>query len=435
MVVGEEEHRPIVPSKRGVTYAKRKFKPTSSRKGEPEFFMDEGMKRLSTPWSVASIRAGQIDHLSLPAGVILDAAAGSGVQLIAFSKILKRPALGIELVEDVAKLCAANMQLNSDGEVQRSLDRVLVGDGSDADSAIASYWASLRDSGTRAHPPVAMLHLDPARPRDAQNHSLEEMEPDIKTVLKAWSSHLQNGPRGPAVLLDLSPRLDTVQRAMVDGILETTFPGASWTWEWLSRGGGRVDRLSVWLGSLSSDSSNRCIRIGRKNIIASIEGEVSGAVESSFSSVMEIPRGAYLTIVDPVLIESGLQNSWHDRAVGSGTGSSWVRLGGRRPMLIHTDELSEDEEVRGFVVATGKIVQHRLSAPELHTIDQVASSVAKKGISNITLRCTLDPEIHPTLQRRITKELKGTEGTKGFMVDLDVQRPTGTQKVYVVCKE
>ncbi len=433
--MGEEEHKPIVPSKRGVTFAKRKFKPKSSRKGEPEFFMDEGMRRLSTPWSVASIRASQIDPLSLPAGVILDAAAGSGIQLIAFSKILKRPALGIELDEDVAKLCAANMQLNSEGEVQRSLDRVLVGDGGSAESAIASYWASLRDAGTRAHPPVAMLHLDPARPRDAQNHSLEEMEPDIKTVLKAWSSHLQIGPKGPAILLDLSPRLDAVQRAMVDGILETTFPGSSWTWEWLSRGGGRVDRLAVWVGSLSSNCSSRCMRVGRKKIVASIEGEGSGAVEESFNSVMEIPRGAYLTIVDPVLIESGLQNSWHDKAVGIDSGSSWVRIEGRRPMLIHTDELSQDDEVRGFVVATGKIVQHRLSAPELHTIDQVASSVAKKGISNITLRCSLDPEIHPTLQRRITKELKGTEGTKGFMVDLDVVRPTGNQKVYVVCKE
>ena len=433
--MSEEEHKPIVPSKRGVTYAKRKFKPKSARKGEPEFFMDEGMSRLSTPWSVASIRAGQIDPLSLPAGVILDAAVGSGIQLIAFSKILKRPALGIELDEEVAKLCAANMQLNSEGEVQRSLDRVLVGDGGSADSAIASYWASLRDAGTRAHPPVAMLHLDPARPRDAQNHSLEEMEPDIKTVLKAWSSHLQIGPNGPAILLDLSPRLDTVQRAMVDGILETTFPGTSWTWEWLSRGGGRVDRLSVWVGSLSSNCSNRCMRVGRKKIVASIEGEGAGAVEESFNSVMEIPRGAYLTIVDPVLIESGLQNSWHEKAVGSGSGSSWVRIEGRRPMLIHTDELSGDDEVRGFVVATGKIVQHRLSAPELHTIDQVASSVAKKGISKITLRCSLDPEIHPTLQRRITRELKGAEGTKGFMVDLDVVRPTGNQKVYIVCKE
>ncbi len=430
-----EEHVPIVPSKKEVTAAKRKVRPEAFRKGEPAFFMNEGMRRLSTPWSVASIRAGQIDPLSLPAGVILDAAVGSGVQLIAFSKILKRPALGIELDKEVAKLCAANMQLNSEDEVQRSLDRVLVGDGRSAESAIATYWASLRDAGTRAHPPIAMLHLDPARPSDAQNHSLDEMEPDIKAILKSWSSRLQIGPRGPAVLLDLSPRLDTVQRAMVDGILETTFPGTSWTWEWLSRGGGRVDRLSVWVGSISSNSSNRCIRVGRKNIIASIEGDGAGANTSPFNSVLEIPRGAYLTIVDPVLIESGLQNSWHNKAVVSGTGSSWVRTEGRRPILIHTDEISEDDEVRGFVVATGRIVQHRLSAPELNTIDQVASSVAKKGISNITLRCSLDPDTHPTLQRRITRELKGVEGTKGFMVDMDLQRPTGTQKLYVVCKE
>lgn len=431
----EEELVAIIPSKRSVTNAKKKVKPEASRKGEPSFFMTEGMKRLSTPWSVASIRAGQIDPLSLPAGVILDVAAGSGIQLIAFSKILKRPALGIELDESAAKLCAANMQLNSEGEVQRSLDRVLVGDGRSADSAIETYWASLRDAGTRAHPPIAMLHIDPARPRDAQKHSLDEMEPDIKTVLKAWSSHLQAGPMGPAVLLDLSPRLDSVQKAMIDGILETTFPGASWTWEWLSRGGGRIDRLAVWIGSLSSKSSNRCIRVGRKNVIASIEGEGTGASVSTFGSVLEIPRGAYLTIVDPVLIESGLQNVWHDRAIGKGTGSSWVRTEGRRPMLIHTDEISIDDEVQGFVVATGRIVQHRLSAPELNTIDQVASSVAKKGISNITLRCSLNPETHPTLQRRITRELKGVEGTKGFMVDMDVQRPAGAQKLYVVCKE
>ena len=430
-----EEHVPIVPSNRGVTNAKKTVKPEASRKGEPAFFMSDGMKRLSTPWSVASIRAGQIDPLSLPTGVILDAAAGSGVQLIAFSKILKRPALGIELDKEVANLCAANMQLNSEGEVQRSLDRVLVGDGRAAESAITAYWASLRDAGTRAHPPIAMLHLDPARPRDAQNHSIDEMEPDIKTMLKAWSNRLQVGPKGPAVLLDLSPRLDSVQRAMIDGILETTFPGTSWTWEWLSRGGGRIDRLSVWIGSLSSDSSNRCIRIGRKHIISSIEGEGAGASTSSFNSILEIPRGAYLTIVDPVLIESGLQNSWHNKAVARGTGSSWIRTEGRRPILIHTDEISEDDEVRGFVIATGRIVQHRLSPPELNTIDHVASSVAKKGISNITLRCSLDPETHPTLQRRITKELKGVEGTRGFMADMDLQRPNGTQKLYIVCKE
>jgi len=151
--------------------------------------------------------------------------------------------------------------------------------------------------------------------------------------------------------------------------------------------------------------------------------------------MLELPRGAYLTILDPALIESGLQDIWLNRAIVGGTGSSWIRTEGRRPMLIHTDEISQDDDVRGFVVATGKIVQQRLSAPELNNIDQVASSIAKFGISNITLRCSLDPKTHPTLQRRITKELKGTEGTKGFMVDMELQRPTGPQNLYLVCKE
>ncbi len=431
----EGGHLAIVPSKKVVASAKKTVKPRSARKGEPSFFMSDEMRRLSTPWSVASIRASQIDPTSLPAGVILDAAAGSGVQLIAFSNLLSRPALGIELDEGIAKLCAANMHLNSDGEVQRTLDRVLVGDGCEADSAIGKYWASLRESGTRAHPPVAMLHIDPERPRDAQNHSIDEMRPDLKSLLKSWSGLLQVGPKGPAILLDLSPRLDTVQRAMVDGIIETTFPGCHRTWEWLSRGGGRVDRLSVWIGSISSEATRRCIRVGTKKVMSVIEGEPSGATVESFNSALEVPKGAFITIVDPALIECGLQNSWLRKAVVKGTGYSWIRTEGRRPLLIHTDDISKEDEVRGFVVATGKIVHQRLSAPELHTLDQVASSVAKKGIGKITLRCNLDPDIHPTLQRRISRELKGVDGGKGFMVDMELQRPNGPQKLYIVCKE
>lgn len=117
------------------------------------------------------------------------------------------------------------------------------------------------------------------------------------------------------------------------------------------------------------------------------------------------------------------------------SGHNWLRLEGRRPMLIHTDPLVDSDEIGGFVVATGEIVQHRLRPPELHTIDQVASSVAKNGIGKITLRCSLDPDVHPTIQRRLDRELKGIDGSKGFMVDIDLERPSGTQSLYVVCKE
>lgn len=429
----EGEHAALTPSKELFTRAKKRAKPKSARKGEPSFLMTDEMRRLSTPWSVASIRAGQIDPLVLPAGVILDAAAGSGVQLIAYSKTLRRPALGIELDEGVAELCAANMHLNSEGDVQRSLDRVLVGDGSAAESAISAYWASLREGGTRAHPPIAMLHLDPARPQDAQNHSVEEMQPNLKSVMRAWSEHLQAGPRGPAVLLDLSPRLNSVQRAMIDGILETSFPGSVRTWEWLSQGGGRVDRLSVWLGSLSSKNARRCLRIGRKRVIASIEGTASASHAIAFDKPPDF--GAWISIIDPALFESGLQESWLNRAVTRGTGSSWVRTEGRRPLLIHTDPLAEDEDVRGFVVATGQIAQYRLTPPELHTIDLVASAATRNGIGKITLRCSLDPALHPTLQRRLDKALKGVDGDRAFMIDMELVRGESGHTLYVVCRE
>ena len=65
--------------------------------------------------------------------VLSDAAAGSGIQLIAFSKILKRPALAVEIEEDVAKLCT-QICASIRREMSNDLDRVLVGDGCSAES-------------------------------------------------------------------------------------------------------------------------------------------------------------------------------------------------------------------------------------------------------------------------------------------------------------
>ena len=121
------------------------------------------------------------------------------------------------LLLGLSVLFASNMHVESDKEeVQRKLDIVIIGEGSDAEGAITAYWNSLRKSGVRAHPPVAMLHLDPARPRDAQNHHINEMQPSLESVLNSWNEYLQTGPRGPAVLLDLSPRLGDDQQAMVE---------------------------------------------------------------------------------------------------------------------------------------------------------------------------------------------------------------------------
>tara|TARA_B100001769_G_scaffold103085_1_gene79965 strand:+ start:487 stop:1791 length:1305 start_codon:yes stop_codon:yes gene_type:complete len=433
-MTGNHNHTALIPSEDIAKEAENRVSAKAARKGEPLLHMTDDMKRLSTPWSISMIRAEQIESFDLPAGVILDAAAGSGTQLIALANELKRPALGVELDGNIAVLCAANMHSASDAEeIHRTLNRVIIGDSSDAEGAITTYWNSLMKSGIRAHPPIAMLHLDPARPRDAQNHHVDEMKPSLMSVLKSWNEYLQTGPRGPAVLLDLSPRLGEEQQGMIEAMVETVFPGIPKTWEWLSQGGGRVDRLSLWIGAISSKDEGRCIRMGTKNIIAKIEGKKKNSKVEILSKPP--PFGAYISIIDSALIQSGLQEKWLSKMVKEGTGHSWLRIDGRRPLLIHTDPLIDDDSINGFVVSTGEIVQHRLTPPELDNLEQIANAAARNTIGKITLRCSLDPEIQPTLQRRLDKELRNIDGAKSFMIDVDLERGTGSHKLYVICKE
>ena len=427
-------HASVKPSESVSKEAGKRVVAKSGRKGEPSFHLTDQMRRLSTPWGVALARAGQIDPASLGPGIILDAAVGSGLQLIAYSNVLKRPSVGVEIDGNVAVLCAANMfSAAAADDVQRSMDRVVIGDSTDSEGVMNEFWSSLRESGTRAHPPVAMLHLDPARPRNAQKHHIDEMEPQIEPVLTSWKQYLELGPRGPCVLLDLSPRLDFEQRSMVDEIVESAFPGYGRTWEWMSRGGGRVDRLSLWIGSLSSNQPNRCIRMGTKNIMSSMEG--SRTEVQAISLLDPPPFESWITIVDPVVLESGLQDEWISRAVPEGSGYSWIRTDGRRPLLIHTEPINDDDDVKGFVVSTGQVVQHRLSPPENHTISQIASSLARLEIGSVTLRCSLDPEMHPKLQRRLHKAMREIEGSRSFMVDIELSRETGNYTMFVVCRE
>ena len=433
-MTGNHNHTALIPSEDIAKEAENRVSAKAARKGEPLLHMTDDMKRLSTPWSISMIRAEQIESFDLPAGIILDAAVGSGTQLIALANELKRPALGVELDGNIAVLCAANMHSASDAEeIHRTLNRVIIGDSSDAEGAITTYWNSLMKSGIRAHPPIAMLHLDPARPRDAQNHHVDEMKPSLMSVLKSWNEYLQTGPRGPAVLLDLSPRLGEEQQGMIEAMVETVFPGIPKTWEWLSQGGGRVDRLSLWIGAISSKDEGRCIRMGTKNIIAKIEGKKKNSKVEILSKPP--PFGAYISIIDSALIQSGLQEKWLSKMVKEGTGHSWLRIDGRRPLLIHTDPLIDDDSINGFVVSTGEIVQHRLTPPELDNLEQIANAAARNTIGKITLRCSLDPEIQPTLQRRLDKELRNIDGAKSFMIDVDLERGTGSHKLYVICKE
>jgi hypothetical protein len=173
--------------------------------------------------------------------------------------------------------------------------------------------------------------------------------------------------------------------------------------------------------------------MGRKNILAIIEGTPQSSNQVKLTSPP--PYGAYISIIDPALLQSGLQENWITTAIPKDTGYSWIRTEGRRPLLIHTEALIDDPNVMGFVVASGKVSQHRLAPPELHSIDQIASGVARHDIGKVTLRCNLDPKIQPTIQRRLDKALKEIDGEKAFMIDIMMSRGVGSHTLYVVCKE
>ena len=59
-------------------------------------YADEA-KPLATPWQVAIERAKLVRKCNLPAGMILDPACGSGIQLAAYCAMLSREGFGIEM--------------------------------------------------------------------------------------------------------------------------------------------------------------------------------------------------------------------------------------------------------------------------------------------------------------------------------------------------
>ena len=208
-----------------------------------------GASRLATPWKVALIRAQALANTSLPNGLIIDPACGSGIQLAAFASTLDKSCIGIELSEPTGQHAVNNLagifsQCNyqnewalyvGDGRTPEDLEKIVSGD------LVVSF-----------------LHLDPARPENSRTHALDEMAPNLDEILEAWKPYFQEKP---AIMLDLSPRLLDVQRLEVESIVEKYFPGIEKTWEWVSRGQGRVDRLALWLGLAAEKSPHRFVRI------------------------------------------------------------------------------------------------------------------------------------------------------------------------------
>ena len=365
----------------------------------------EAFRRLLTPENVCNFRAAQVPVSRIPDGFILDPAAGSGGQLAAYGEKLGRDCVGVELSPRRAVHCANSLTRLEGG----SAALAICGDGLDSEGVMALVHEKIGNLK------VAMLHVDPARPLDAQNHSISEMEPPLKPLLEAWSDYLERGEFGVSLLLDLSPRLASKQRMQVEAIVRELFPGVNVMWEWLSRGGGRVDRLTIHTGGLAhEDGEVRCIRLHRDGSFDVLSGRM-GVNDIEWLNIDPVV-GEILALIDPVVIRSGLRVAYE---IGAGQEGEikWVHDSDRRPMAILNEGLQVGCTSRAFTSIHGRVEERIKGSLNLMMVDSLAASAMRYGLSRVQIRCACDPKMHTKIVNRLDSILGDTEGENGFLVD------------------
>lgn len=392
------------------------------------FHADEG-KPLATPWQIALSRAIMLRNYQLPEGIILDCACGSGIQIAAYSEILNRPIVGVELNENRARASAVNFRTVFTARGSGSLDRLkdsvlIVGDGRNG-SEVLSLLSVENQS-------VAFLHLDPARPRNSRAHALSEMAPRLDEVFEGWKPHLKSGRNGPAILLDLSPRLSRIQMLEVEELVEKFWPNTNKTWTWTSRGKGRVDRLALWVGAIAETAfSRRFVRIPPDPTtppIILLGGKPIAEQESNTERHFVQPqRGNYVSIVDAALVESGMANDWLETiSIGSYV---WAESQGRRPIIYHEKSFeSPTLKLADLIVTTGRIVELINAELTLESADKFVEVCLEQDIGKLTIRASLKPNLQPKLQGSFDRQLARRHGSKEAFL---LRNPNGEN--YLLC--
>ena len=375
---------------------------------ELSFFHASEGKPLATPWQVAMTRADYLARFDLPNGMLLDCACGSGIQLAAYASRLKQAALGVELDRDRA--IASCLNLNTIARHYASFDQgwhrrslVVSGDGT-ASEDIASQIGLEANS-------IAVLMLDPARPRNSRTHSLDEMQPNLPSVFDAWKPYLASTSRGPCIVLDLSPRLTQELRDGVESIVDSFWPGIERTWTWMSRGGGRVDRLELWLGGVATPNiSKRFVRLSRTFGGEDTIIEQHESTQSHRHGLNTPRRNEWVTILDAALVESGLVDAWLGEQLSTAEDVRWAESSPRRPRIHHNGPLKDD--AHPFVVASGRVVELLDMALDEANIDSIVETALENDISAMTIRCGVDAELQPRLQGSIDRQLRNRQGRR-----------------------
>ncbi|MGB2446552.1 MAG: hypothetical protein ACPICB_02385 [Candidatus Poseidoniaceae archaeon] len=375
---------------------------------ELSFFHASEGKPLATPWQVAMTRADYLAQFDLPNGMLLDCACGSGIQLAAYASRLKQAALGVELDRDRA--IASCLNLNTIARHYASFDQgwhrrslVVSGDGT-ASEDIASHIGLEANS-------IAVLMLDPARPRNSRTHSLEEMQPNLPSVFDAWKPYLASTSRGPCIVLDLSPRLTQELRDGVESIVDSFWPGIERTWTWMSRGGGRVDRLELWLGGVATPNiSKRFVRLSRTFGGEDTIIEQHESTPSHRHGLNTPRRNEWVTILDAALVESGLVDAWLGEQLSTAEDVRWAESSPRRPRIHHNGPLKDDSHP--FVVASGRVVELLDISLDEANIDSIVATALENDISAMTIRCGVDAQLQPRLQGSIDRQLRNRQGRR-----------------------
>ncbi len=375
---------------------------------ELSFFHASEGKPLATPWQVAMTRADYLAGFNLPQGMLLDCACGSGIQLAAYASRLKQPALGIEL--DRERAVASCLNLNTIARHHSSFDQgwhrrslVLSGDGTASDEAASKVGLESNS--------IAVLMLDPARPRNSRTHDLGEMQPNLPSVFEAWKPYLSTTSRGPCIILDLSPRLTQELRDEVESIVDSFWPDIERTWTWMSRGGGRVDRLELWLGGVATPNiSKRFVRLSRTFGGIDTVIEQNESIQFEHHGLQTARRNEWVTILDAALVESGLADTWLGEQLSSPADVRWAESSPRRPRIHHNGPLKDDSHP--FVVASGRVVDVLDMSLDEANIDTIVATALENDISAMTIRCGVDAQLQPRLQGSIDRQLRHRQGRR-----------------------